>query len=87
MTGVKTANKATQSYETTVEVCCHRVAVRYWGFDHELTDELIEVLTNEGEERAQSCIVEGYRSGQLCCFYHDDETEEEIFGWWEIETD
>ena len=85
MTGVKTANKATQSYETTVEVCCHRVAVRYWGFDHELTDELIEVLTNEGEERAQTCIIEGCHSGELNCYYVDGKKEEEIRGWWEIE--
>ena len=83
---VATANK-TNSFETTVEVCCHRVAVRYWDIDHELTDELIDELTEHGEERARDCIVEGCRSGQLCCFYHDDETEEEIFGWWEIETD
>ena len=50
---VATAEKTTESFETTVEVCCHRVAVRYWNIDHELTDELIEVLTNEGEERRQ----------------------------------
>ncbi len=74
------------SFETTVEVCCHRVALRYWNIDHELTDELIDELTEHGEERAHDCIVEGCRSGQLCCYYYDDESEEEIFGWWEIET-
>ena len=41
MTEVKTAERATESFETTVEVCCHRVALRYWDFEHELTDELI----------------------------------------------
>ena len=77
--------KRTNSFETTVEVCCHRVAVRYWDFDHELTDELIEELTELGEERAKTCIIEGCHNGELNCYYVDGETEEEIRGWWEIE--
>lgn len=84
----KTAEKTAHSFETTVEVCCHRVAVRYWDFDHELTDELIEVLTAEGEERAKKCIGEGWYSGELnCCYVDDKDGEEEIRGWWEIKTD
>ena len=67
-----------------MEVCCHRVAVRYWNFTHKLTDELKETLTNEGEERAKTCIIDGCSSGQLCCYYVDGKKEEEIFGWWEI---
>ena len=49
-----TAATATEerSFETTVEVCAHRVAIRYWDFDAELTDELEEALTEEGEHRA-----------------------------------
>ena len=70
-TAKRTVRKQPSSFETTVEVCCHRVAVRYWGFDHELTDELIEVLTNEGEERTSKCIIEGCRSGELNCYYLD----------------
>ena len=75
--------KTAESFEGTVEVCCHSVAFRYWDFDHELTDELVEVLTEEGEQRARACIVEGYHSGELNCLYD----EEEIRGWWEIVTD
>ena len=79
---------AERSFETTVEVCAHRVAVRYWDFDAELTDELEEVLTEHGEERARECIVEGYHSGELNCLYTDAQGEqEEIRGWWEIEND
>ena len=87
MTGVKTADKATKSYETTVEVCCHRVALRYWGFDHKLTKDLKRTLMREGRSRAKHCIVEGYREGQLNCYYVDGKKEEEIRGWWEIERD
>ncbi len=80
-----TAATATEerSFETTVEVCAHRVAIRYWDFDAELTDELEEALTEEGERRAQELIIDGYHSGELNCVYRG---EEEIRGWWEIET-
>ncbi len=85
MSATKTAG---QSFETTVEVCCHRVALRYWDFTHELTDELRETLTEEGESRAKTCIIDGCHSGQLCCYHVDDNgSEEEIYGWWEIERD
>ncbi len=77
-------NDAEGSLEVTVEVCCHRVELRYWDFDHELTPELEAILTKEGEERARVCIQEGYHSGQLCCLYYHDGVEEEIHGWWEI---
>lgn len=71
------------SFETVVEVCAHRVNLRYWDFEQELTDELKERLTTEGEDRAKQCISEGYVSGELV--YCDPETEEEISGWWEID--
>jgi hypothetical protein len=75
------------TFDTVVEVCCHRVAVRYWDFTAELTDELRAELTEEGERRAQECIIDGCRSGQLVHYWHNEATgeEEEIFGWWEIE--
>ena len=77
-----------QSLETTVDVCCHRVAVRYWGFRSKLTPELEALLTEEGERRAQECIIDGCHSGQLCCYYcPEDGKEEEIHGWYEIERD
>lgn len=74
---------AEQSYETESEVCCHRVAIRYWGFTSELTDELEAELTEHGEERAKFCIIDGCRSGDLNCLHG----EEEIRGWWEIVTE
>ena len=82
----KATKKPTKTYEfeTTVEVCCHRVALRYWDFTHKLTDELREELTTHGEERAQECIIDGCSSGELNCYYVDGKKEEEIRGWWEI---
>jgi hypothetical protein len=84
----KVSKKPAKSFETTVEVCCHRVALRYWDFDAELTEELEADLTEEGERRAQECIIDGCHSGDLNCLYVDDKGhDEEIRGWWEIETD
>ena len=76
----------TAEFEGIVNVCAHSVTFRYWDFDLELTDELRDFLTEEAEERAQQCIIEGYHSGELNCLYVDDGGEEhEIGGWWEIE--
>lgn len=79
-----------QSFETIVEVCCHRVQIRYWGFKTPLTDEVEQRLEEEGEQRAKQMICEGFYSGELNCLYVDDDVdddgkEEEIRGWWEIE--
>jgi hypothetical protein len=73
---------AEQSYETEQEVCCHRVAIRYWGFTAKLTRDLRRDLTREGRQRAKHLIGQGYRSGDLNCLCGD----EEIRGWWEIIT-
>jgi len=74
------------SFETTINVCCHDVAIRYWDFEAELTDDLKEILIEEGERRAKEMINDEYSSGNLNCLYVDGEldTEEEIGGWWEI---
>jgi len=82
----KPAKKAAKTYafETTAEVCCHRVALRYWDFTSRLTDALKDELTEHGEERAQECIIDGCSSGELNCYYVDGKKEEEIRGWWEI---
>ena len=78
-----TTATATKSFETTVEVCCHRVAIRYWGFDAKLTADLKRDLTREGRQRAKRCIIDGCHSGDLNCLYGN----EEIRGWWEIVTE
>ena len=81
----KPAKKAkTYEFETTVEVCCHRVALRYWDFTSRLTDALKDELTEHGEERAKTCIIDGCSSGELNCYYVNGKREEEIRGWWEI---
>ena len=76
-------------YQTTIEVCCHQVGIRYWDFKHEVTDHLIERLEEEGRIRAKHMICDDYWSGELHCVYFDPETEtyEEIRGWWEIITE
>lgn len=72
----------------TVETICHRVVFRYWDFDAELTDGLKYQLSQDAEDRAKECITEGCGSGELNSLYiGEDDTEEEIFGWWEIDTD
>ena len=80
--------RKTNTFETTVEVCCHRVALRYWDFTSELTDGLREELENHGEERAKECINNDCREGELNCLHvNEDDSDEEIRGWWEIERD
>ncbi len=81
--------KTKQHFEGVVEVCCRRVVFCYWDFEQELTPQLEIELALHAEERAKECIVNGYRSGQLNCFYYDNVRihEEEIRGWWEIEKD
>lgn len=73
------------SFETTAQVCAHRVEIRYWGFRTELTGNLESRLTAEGEERAQELIAEGYIEGELNCYC--PATDEEICGYWEIKND
>lgn len=68
--------------EGVLEICAHRVIWRYWDFGSlRLTQEVIESLESQAEERAKECIIEGYYAGQLCGHWDDHE----VFGWWEIE--
>lgn len=73
-----------RAFGAIVDVCCHRVTLRYWDIDCDLTPELEAALTEGGKERANMCIPEGCRSGQLCHLCYHDGEEEEIHGWWEI---
>ena len=84
---MSTAKTTRQFFDTTVEICCHRVALHYWDFTHELTDELKEILIEEGEKRAKHCIIDGYREGTLYCYIEDNNGSKTISGWWEIERD
>ena len=79
--------KTEQEYSNEIETCAHHVKFSYWGFRHELTGELADALTEEAEDRAKTCIIEGYIQGELNCCYRtqrDGSDEEEIRGWWEI---
>jgi hypothetical protein len=69
-----------KSIEFLVEVCCHDVELRYWGFEAEIDEDLKAALQEQGEERAKKCISDGFSSGELNSLYND----EEIRGWWEI---
>lgn len=74
------------TYEGFIEVCAHSVSFYYDLDEREITDDLQEALTEEAENRATKCIVEGYRSGELNCLYVDsDGNGDEICGWWQIE--
>ena len=37
--------KTEQEYSNEIETCAHHVKFSYWGFRHELTGELADVLT------------------------------------------
>lgn len=69
-------------YEGKVQVCAHTVEFWYELDDLNLSDELESCLTEAAEERAQSCIIEGYLSGELNCLWRG---EREIRGWWNIQ--
>jgi len=68
------------AYTVQVNVCCHWVELRYWGFEEELTDEMEESLREQGEDHAKESIIEGYHGGELNSLWDDNE----IGGWWNI---
>lgn len=80
-------------FEGEVEVCCHRVEYWYDITGVRLNDDDSERLEEEAEERAKSCIIEGYYSGDLCAVVGIvpgaslGEREQEVFGWWSIKND
>jgi hypothetical protein len=70
----------------TVSVCAHRVTFWYDIGGYPLTAELDEALTQKAEQRAKTCIIDGYVSGELNCYYvFDSDHDAEIRGMWEIE--
>jgi len=64
-------------FQGTFEVCCHWVEFWYNLSGAEATDELKASLTDEAEDRAKHCIIEGYVTGELN--YNND-----IRGWFSI---
>jgi hypothetical protein len=73
-------------HEGVITVCAHRVVFRYWDFNAPLTDELREQLEIDAEARASEMITQGYHSGELNCLWVDGQDEEEIRGWWQIDS-
>jgi len=69
-----------KKFEKSIEVCAHAVEIRYWNIHVEVTDEVAELLEEEGARRAKECITEGIVSGELNCPINDTE----VCGWWEI---
>lgn len=79
----------------TVEVCAHNVTYRYWWrakSGPKISAALKATLLEHAEERAKTCIINGYHSGELNCYWHvgtgsaDPRFKEwELRGWWEIQ--
>lgn len=70
-----------------IEACCHRINFYYDIGDSELSDDDLQALEDEAEDRAKSMILEGCISGDLCCMViHPDSDPEEIelHGSWSI---
>ena len=64
-----------------VNVCCHQVSYWYDITGVRITDSVATRLEIEAEEWAETCIVQGYWSGELNCLL---DGEREVRGWWEI---
>ena len=66
-------------HEGTVRVCAHRVTY-LWRLPQEVTDEQKAELETEAEDRALTCIPDGYIEGELN--YESEELS--CTGWWKI---
>ena len=77
-----TTKKLDRFHEGTVHVCAHNVSFYYRLPPRKhVSQETLDRLNEEAEERAQSQITEGYVQGEL-----NYETEEfQARGWWKIE--
>ncbi len=75
------------TFKDIIETCCHYVSFNYDVGKIKLTDELKSRLTEEAEDRAKTCIIEGYIQGELNCLWvSSGGKEQEIRGWWKIST-
>ena len=64
-----------------VEVCCHQGVFEYDITGVRRAMDQSARLEGEAEERARTCINEGYWSGELNCVI---DGELEVRGWWKI---
>lgn len=76
---MSTSQRDISSHEEVIEVCAHRVTVRWWGGPLE---NMIPLLMEHAEKHTKDMISLGYTSGELL---YEDEEEREFSGYWEIE--
>jgi hypothetical protein len=70
------------SIESTCEVFFHTIKY-WWRGDKEINEDIKPRLEQEVEARAEICIKQGYREGEL---NYEDETHS-YHGWWSISKD
>ena len=75
-------NKVRRVATGTFSACCHRIEFYYEIDRLRLTDDELEQLENEAEERARHDIALDYVSGELCAVIRN---EHELHGWWAFE--
>jgi len=76
--GVPTELKDVCSHDAVVEVCAHRVTVRWWGGPLE---GMVDVLMEHAEEHVKEMVTKGYVSGEL--LWEDEDRS--FTGYWEIQ--
>lgn len=69
------------SFEKRIEVYAHTVEIRYWNIPFTITEDIQQLLEEEGENRAKEMIAKNCYGGELNCVIA---SEIEIRGWWEI---
>ncbi len=74
--------------EGEINCCCHYVEFYYKVGNARITEDDLQRLEEEAEQRATTMIAEGYYQGDLCCltFTPVRQQERELFGWWSIST-
>jgi hypothetical protein len=70
--------KDVSSHEDTIEVCAHKVTVRWWGGPLE---DMVPLLMEHAEEHVKEMIVQGYVSGELLW----EDGDRSFTGYWEIQ--
>ena len=78
--------------EGTLSACAHTISYYYDLGGYEFSDEeLTQIkesghLEDEAESRARESIAGDYHAGGLNCLYVLGDRDNEITGWWQIET-
>ena len=72
--------------EGSVTCCCHVVDFWFELGGARITEEDLELMEEEAEDRATQLIAEGCNQGDLCCTTRSPrrQREREFHGWWTI---